>query len=51
MSRQVMEKFQARLIAPVHIFYDEQYSLLPGLTDEELRKGSEEAAFLLFRPQ
>src|SRR5215469_644715 len=43
-----MEEFQAGLITPMNIFNDEQHGLLPGLPDEELCEGSEEAAFLLF---
>ena len=45
---QRLQEFQAGIVAPMHIFKDEQYGLFDGLARKEVRQGSEEAAFLPF---
>ena len=45
---EILEKFQTGIIAPMHIFNDQQQGLLCRLAQEEMRQGGEEAAFLLF---
>ena len=46
--RHILEQFQAGIVTPMHILDDEQQGLLCCLTQEEVRQGGEEAAFLLF---
>jgi hypothetical protein len=47
--RQVVEEFQAGIIAPMNIFNDERHWPSAGLIHEELGQRRKEAAFLLFR--
>src|SRR5205823_13152318 len=47
--RQVMEKFQAGLVTPMQVLYDQQHRLFGCLAEEELSQGGEETTFLLRR--
>ena len=47
--RQVVQKFQAGVVAPMQILNNQQHRLFCSKSCKELRQGSEDAAFLLFR--
>ena len=45
-ARQVKEKFEAGIIAPMQILDDDEQRMMSGKADEELGEGVEQAAFL-----
>src|SRR5260370_38852052 len=45
---QVVEKFQAGIIAPVQVFHYEQHRVRPGLVGQKVGQGLKAAALLLF---
>src|SRR5690242_11019026 len=48
-SCQVMEEFQAGVIAPVQVFQHTEHGMLPGLARQEVGQDLKAVTFLLFR--